>query len=522
MKTNVNSSYKEVGIYLYVLLALLPMLLLRDFTPSNELRYLSIADEAIRDGHLFAFYDHGLRYADKPPLYLWIVMFGKWLLGYHAMWFLGLVSLLPAFVVTWVMNRWVGDALDEAYRSTATWALLVCGMFVGAAVVVRMDMLMCMFITLSLWVFYRMVHGEDDNCRLSILFPVFIFLAVFTKGPIGFILPFFSTTAYLWATHRLRTFSRYWGLRTWLILLAAFALWFGAVYVEGGRDYLHDMLFHQTIGRSYQSFHHRQPFYYYFLTSWYAFFPWSLLFVGVIAASLWHRKRLTDLQRFFLTVVVTGFLLLSVISSKIVVYLLPLFPFTVYLSFTLLSRYVHSKWVTFSLVVPAIAFALSFSVLRIQTVVRAQPFLDSPILCVAAILLTLIGVLALFMLYRRQDNLLVIRLMAGGVFFCAFVGAWSLPKLNDELGYANLCKAARSITREHPVKTYHVWGLHRPNHLNVYLNQKVHITPPDSLRQKKGVLYILPTDSLSRLPGSWDVRKRYRSGKYTLLYIGAI
>ena len=32
------------------LLALLPVMVLRDFTPSNELRYLSIADEASRDG----------------------------------------------------------------------------------------------------------------------------------------------------------------------------------------------------------------------------------------------------------------------------------------------------------------------------------------------------------------------------------------------------------------------------------------------------------------------------------------
>ena len=32
------------------LLALLPVMILRDFTPSNELRYLSIADEALRDG----------------------------------------------------------------------------------------------------------------------------------------------------------------------------------------------------------------------------------------------------------------------------------------------------------------------------------------------------------------------------------------------------------------------------------------------------------------------------------------
>lgn len=40
--------------YLYILpiLMLLPVFLLRDYTVDNELRYLSIADEALRDGSL--------------------------------------------------------------------------------------------------------------------------------------------------------------------------------------------------------------------------------------------------------------------------------------------------------------------------------------------------------------------------------------------------------------------------------------------------------------------------------------
>ena len=40
---------KNNAVYLIVLAALLPVLLLRDYTPSNELRYLSIVDEALRE-----------------------------------------------------------------------------------------------------------------------------------------------------------------------------------------------------------------------------------------------------------------------------------------------------------------------------------------------------------------------------------------------------------------------------------------------------------------------------------------
>ena len=38
-----------------LLLAVLPVLIFRDYTPSNELRYLSIVDEALRNGDIFTF-----------------------------------------------------------------------------------------------------------------------------------------------------------------------------------------------------------------------------------------------------------------------------------------------------------------------------------------------------------------------------------------------------------------------------------------------------------------------------------
>ena len=92
--------------YLLIFLSLLPILILRDFTPDNELKYLSIADEAIRDGNIFAFYNHGVAYADKPPLYIWAIMLGKLLFGKHIMFFISLLSVIPAFITLSVMGKW--------------------------------------------------------------------------------------------------------------------------------------------------------------------------------------------------------------------------------------------------------------------------------------------------------------------------------------------------------------------------------------------------------------------------------
>ena len=73
-KGNIFTRHPMMTIFVFTFVCLFPVMLTRDFTPSNELRYLSIANEALADGHIFAFYNHGLAYADKPPLYFWIVM----------------------------------------------------------------------------------------------------------------------------------------------------------------------------------------------------------------------------------------------------------------------------------------------------------------------------------------------------------------------------------------------------------------------------------------------------------------
>ena len=186
---------KAIRYFLYSL-AFLPTFIFRDFTPDNELRYLSIADEALRNGSIFTFTNHGLIYADKPPLYLWIVMLGKLIFGYHSMLFLGIFSYLPALVVVYIMDKWVGNFLSVKERLIGEMVLMTCGFFIGTAIVLRMDMLMCMFIVLALYTFFKIYNGEGRP-RDSWLFPIFVFIALFTKGPIGIIVPLVSTVVFL-------------------------------------------------------------------------------------------------------------------------------------------------------------------------------------------------------------------------------------------------------------------------------------------------------------------------------------
>ena len=319
---------------LYLLL-FLPLLLRREPTPDNELKYLQIADEALRDGHFWCLYLDGAAYADKPPLYFWIIMLFRKLLGFHCVPLLELFSLLPAFGILLLFNRWCGARLPRHWLIAAELALLTTAYFLGGAVVLRMDMLMCFFITLALWLFWRMDRG-DSSAALPWCFALAVFGAIFSKGPVGFIFPLLGCFVWLLAERRLRSFGRAWGWRTWLTLVVLCGIWWGSVYLEGGRDYIDNLLVHQTVGRAVDAFHHKRPVYWYLYVVWYAMGPWSLLTIPVgIRGAVQHR--LQALERFFLLISASFFIVMSLFSGKLQIYLLPMFGFVNYACFLILA-----------------------------------------------------------------------------------------------------------------------------------------------------------------------------------------
>lgn len=478
-----RKSREKYFLYLGVCVALLPILLMRDFTPSNELRYLSIADEALRNHVFFAFTNHGVPYADKPPLYFWIVMMCRWLIGSHRMWLLALFSLLPALGIVRVMDGWAARETDGEGRALARLMLSTSGLFIGVAMFLRMDMLMSLFIVLALRSFWRMYEGTEGYRRERWLFPSYIFLAMFTKGVLGLFIPLCSTAVFLLMARRIRFFLRFWGWRTWSVLLVCCALWFGAVYAEGGYGYLRDLLVRQTVGRAVSSFSHDEPFYYYLICVWYCLAPWSPLIIGVTVASLRPRFVRGSLQLFFQVVGLTTFLLLSCVSAKLQIYMLPAIPFMVYSAVMLIHRFRDRSWLRASVVLPAAIFAVAFPVLAFVASLEEMSYLDDGMIYAAAMILTLCGLSSLKRLCRAgwEDELGgVLRRMGAGLLLAVFVGAWSLPRLNAHIGYGELCAKALEVSRSHGISDIRTWHISRPEGMDVYLHRGVAAFPKDN------------------------------------------
>lgn len=470
-------------VFVFCAVCLLPMMAMRDFTPSNELRYLSIADEAIANGHLFAFYNHGIPYADKPPLYFWIVMLCRLLFGHHSCLALSMFSLIPAFAIVGIMDRWVMKGKSAMNRMSVAGMTLTCVMFLGTMVVLRMDMLMCLFIVLALWTFYRMYTGEGSRRQDSLTLPLWIFLALFTKGPVGLLMPPLAIAVFLAVKRDWKGFRKYLGLKTWSIIAALSAVWLTCVWLEGGPEYINNLLFKQTVGRAVNAFTHARPFWFYLVTLLWCLAPYTLLLIGSFMASLLPVRKAgaeksSDLEILFLCTIISTIAMLSSFSSKLPIYLVPVLPFCVYLFPTVLDRIGERGWMRWSvgifqilLLCAGIATLLFLS--GSVTIPAAACLMDeysfareAPVVN-AVILLTLANAMGTWFLIKRKSVNIPALLLSAGLFLAAFSASAVLRDLNPYIGYGSICSRVPEGT---DVATIF---LHRPENIDVYTGRQI-------------------------------------------------
>lgn len=470
-------------VFVFCAVCLLPMMAMRDFTPSNELRYLSIADEAIANGHLFAFYNHGIPYADKPPLYFWIVMLCRLLFGHHSCLALSMFSLIPAFAIVGIMDRWVMKGKSAMNRMSVAGMTLTCVMFLGTMVVLRMDMLMCLFIVLALWTFYRMYTGEGSRRQDSLTLPLWIFLALFTKGPVGLLMPPLAIAVFLAVKRDWKGFRKYLGLKTWGIIAALSAVWLTCVWLEGGLEYINNLLFKQTVGRAVNAFTHARPFWFYLVTILWCLAPYTLLLIGSFMASLLPvrkagAEKVSDLEILFLCTIISTAAMLSSFSSKLPIYLVPVLPFCVYLFPTVLDRIGERGWMRWSvgifqilLLCAGIATLLflngSVTIPAAACLLDEYSFAREAPVVNAVILLTLSNAMGTWFLIKRKSVNIPALLLSAGLFLAAFSASSVLRDLNPYIGYGSICSRVPEGT---DVATIF---LHRPENIDVYTGRQI-------------------------------------------------
>jgi len=458
-----------LGVFLLCFVCLLPMLVSRDYTPSNELRYLNIVDEAIADAHIWSFTNQGEPYADKPPFYFWLMMLCRTLVGKHSMLALSMIAFIPACVIILVLDTWVCSVvpLDDRKRKAAALMLMTSTMFLASSVLVRMDMLMCMWIVLAMWMHWKAEHSGSKLCLW--LLPVFVFMALFTKGPVGLLMPLLYIAVYHLVDGTPKKMGRYIGFRTLGVVAGLSAVWIAFAFKEGGKDYIMNLLFHQTVGRAVNAFHHKEPFWYYGVSIWWVIAPWCFAVVPATAVALFKGDKL---QKSLSLGVVSTFVMLSLFSSKLAIYLLPVVPLAVYCFATLEYKawmrcaigFVPILWLLIGIALTG-AWIVSLVAPSVLDFV-SLPFLKSVFVLFGGLVMLAGGIRAMRMLKSSWER--PVSICAVSLLLMVGLVSFKMEEINDFVGYGNLC---RFVPENSQVYTF---GVSRAENINVYTGGEIY------------------------------------------------
>lgn len=299
---------------------------------STEPRVAGIAMEMHLDQDWVTPRLNGQPFLEKPPLSLWldvaaIRLFGPTTLAVRlASAFAGLFCVLLLYSVLRRIGRPATLAL------LASLMLMTLASFWANARQVGEDALLAFGVTLALLSFLQAWLKPPGRTAHWLAFTVGIAIATLSKGVLGLALPgVVIFTCLLWdsLTQRRLEISAWLQPLLWTLPgLLPLLVWLLFLYQAGGTAALQEILWTNSVGRFSGTFSeagHFEPFYYYLARLPQAFLPWNfLLYLG-----LWHlRKRLLRDRYllFFCLWLAAQFALLSLASSKRMVYLMALAP----------------------------------------------------------------------------------------------------------------------------------------------------------------------------------------------------
>ena len=261
----------------YLLLLSLGLLLiatgigLRDPWPADEPRFALIARDMVRTGDWLLPRVGGDIYADKPPLFFWLIALGLRVTQSPRLSFLlpSLLSALGCVVLVYDLARrlWsretglIGGAL-----------LLLTVQFVWQARQAQIDATLCFWTTLSLYGLLRHLLLGPQWRWYAIGWTAAGF-GVITKGvgflPLLVLIPFALSRSSQWSPRISGGTPAPWLVGP-LAFLVAVGVWLAPMLLAARTDpalaaYRDEILFRQTIDRYANAWHHREPLWYFFI-----------------------------------------------------------------------------------------------------------------------------------------------------------------------------------------------------------------------------------------------------------------
>lgn len=296
----------------------------------DEGRYAEIPREMVASGDWVTPRLDGVPYFEKPPLAYWMVAACEEVLG-PSEWS---VRLAPALFALGGILATYGAARRIYGRDAGFWAAVILGtslLYLALGHLLLIDVPLAALMGATLFCFILGVREEPGAARRLLFYGLYASsaLATLTKGLEGFLVT--GAVMFLWLLvfnqwGRLRPFYLPSGIALFLAIAAPWHL----LVASRNPGWAHFYFVYEHWERFTDKGHGRyQPFWFFAPIVVLGFFPWTGFLWSAFREALaggWARRRQNADAWFFATWAAFIFLFFSASQSKLVTYILPVFP----------------------------------------------------------------------------------------------------------------------------------------------------------------------------------------------------
>lgn len=307
----------------------------------DEGRYAEIPREMLEMGDYLTPHLNYVHYFEKPPLLYWLNALSMKLFGMNE-WAVRLPTALSA-VCTILFVYYLGRQLFG--RRSGLYAALVLGSCMAFGIqggIVTTDILLTLCLTVALGCFIMAVAGKARRPAHLILFYIFAGLAVLTKGLIGLLFPVAIIGLFICLTRRWNVLKEMHLLSGLCIMLLVSAPWFVLVSLKHP-EFMYFFFVHEHFERFLTTIHHRnQPFWFFVPVLLAGMLPWSVMIPTAVCRAWRQKAGNAGASRLYLVLwLVFIFLFFSISKSKLIPYILSLYPAAALLIGEMLSESVE-------------------------------------------------------------------------------------------------------------------------------------------------------------------------------------
>jgi 4-amino-4-deoxy-L-arabinose transferase-like glycosyltransferase len=314
--------------WLAALLWFLPLNSPHLFDP-DEGRYAEIPREMVVSGDWVTPRLDGLKYFEKPPLQYWATASAFLLFGQHA-WTARLWSALCGFLgllLTFGLGRRLYGARAAALAALVQASALL---YIAMARIATVDMSLCVTLELALAALVLLVAADESSpppWSCSLLLGLGVALAVLSKGLIGIVIPGATALLYMLIYRDPRLLLRarpWWSLAVLLLLTTP---WMALVSLRNP-EFARFFFVYQHFGRylSRAGFDRYQPDWFFVPVLLAGLLPWTGLLPRALGQGLRAARTGERATGVLLIWSACVFVFFSLSQSKLIPYILPLFP----------------------------------------------------------------------------------------------------------------------------------------------------------------------------------------------------